>query len=57
MTQVLLRLSQGVLLLALGIAAPPRLNAGVALCGGLVLLFEVMAWADRANKRREREQA
>jgi hypothetical protein len=56
-TQVLLRLSQGALLLTLGIAAPPHLNAGVALCIGLVLLFELMARADRTNKRRQREQA
>lgn len=57
MTQILLRLSQGVLLVSLGLIAPTRLNAGVALCVGFVILFELMAWADRINRKRKREKA
>ncbi|PTR04320.1 hypothetical protein C8K18_101800 [Paraburkholderia sp. GV068] len=57
MTQILLRLSQGVLLVSLSLIAPTRPNAGVALCVGLVILFELMAWADRTNRKREREKA
>ncbi|MDR6206969.1 hypothetical protein [Paraburkholderia graminis] len=57
MTQILLRLSQGVLLVFLGLIAPTRLNVGVAVCVGLAILFELMAWADRTNRKREQEKA
>lgn len=57
MAQILLRMSQGVFLLFLGLSAPPRLNAGVALSVGFIVLFELMAWADRNNRKRECEKA